>query len=106
MSEKSLFEAIFEAIGKIPKGKVATYGQISRLVGGCSARVVGYAMARISEDMKLPWHRVVNSKGRVSLKENDGGDIQREMLESEGVLFDETGKIDLKKFQWETFVSE
>lgn len=85
----------------VPRGRVATYGQIARLAGRSSARMVGYAMASVPPDSGVPWHRVVNGRGGISIR-SDGRpcDAQRQMLESEGVLFGPEGRIDLDAFGW------
>jgi methylated-DNA-protein-cysteine methyltransferase-like protein len=86
----------------IPRGRVATYGQIARLAKlGRQPRLVGYALAALPEDAKVPWHRVVNAQGRVSLRSTEGWDrLQRALLEREGVVFDARGRIDLAKRGW------
>ncbi|MGB2982579.1 MAG: MGMT family protein [Candidatus Bipolaricaulia bacterium] len=95
----SLYERIYEVVGRIPPGEVATYGQIARLAGiPKGARQVGYAMAALGRGRprpEVPWHRVVNAKGESSI----GGE-QVSRLEVEGVAFDERGRIDLKRFGW------
>jgi methylated-DNA-protein-cysteine methyltransferase-like protein len=95
----SLYEQIYEVTQQIPAGHVATYGQIARLAGiPKGARQVGYAMAALGRGRprpEVPWHRVVNAKGESSV----GGE-QVARLESEGVVFDERGRIDLKRFGW------
>jgi len=98
MSE-GLYERIYEVVGRIPAGKVATYGQVARLTGmPRGARQVGYAMAALGRGgprPEVPWHRVVNAKGASSL----GGE-QIARLEAEGVRFDD-GRIDLEVFGWD-----
>jgi methylated-DNA-protein-cysteine methyltransferase-like protein len=95
-----LYEKIYIVIRKIPRGKVATYGQIARLAGmGSHARLVGYALHALTPEKKVPWHRVVGAGGRISLG-GEGYSTQRKILESEGVEFDEKGKIPLKRFGW------
>ncbi|KPL19096.1 MAG: hypothetical protein AMJ92_05185 [candidate division Zixibacteria bacterium SM23_81] len=85
----------------IPRGRVATYGQIAAYVGHCSPRQVGYAMAALT-DADVPWQRVINSQGRISLPENSRGAIQqRDLLENEGIVFGRTGQVDLKRFGWD-----
>ncbi len=103
MKQKSeLYERIFSITKSIPSGKVATYGQIAKIVG-CSPRVAGYAMHSVSQEDEVPWFRVINSKGKISFPEgSEGYDEQRAILEAEGIVFDEKGKIDLTKFGWET----
>lgn len=95
------FERFYAVIKRIPKGKVATYGQIARLAGlPRHARQVGYALAAL-KDERLPWQRVVNASGEVSAREHPNSQqIQRVMLERERVAFDERGRIPLAAFQW------
>lgn len=94
------FEKIYEVVKSIPKGKVATYGQVALLAGNPRwARVVGYALHINPEPGIIPCHRVVNREGRVAPAFAFGGDeIQRKLLEEEGVVFEKDGRIDLKKF--------
>lgn len=97
-----LFDVIFEVVRSIPKGTVASYGQIAAVVGRCSPLMVGFAMAALPFDSDVPWHRVVNYQGRISSRGNgDGEQVQRILLEAEGILFDETGRIDLNRVRWE-----
>jgi methylated-DNA-protein-cysteine methyltransferase-like protein len=96
----SLTASVVQAIKRIPEGKVATYGQIAAMAGDPGAtRLVVWALRAYSDEEKLPWHRVVNSRGRVSLGGEDG-EIQRALLEREGVKFDEQGCVPLGLFQW------
>jgi methylated-DNA-protein-cysteine methyltransferase-like protein len=98
MSE--LYEKIYSVIRKIPRGKVATYGQIARLAGlGPNARLVGYALHALTPEKRVPWHRVVGAGGKISLG-GEGYSVQRKILEAEGVEFTENGKIPLKRFGW------
>lgn len=84
-------------VGRIPRGRVATYGQISRLVDGRLTPVgVGWAL-RAGED--LPWHRVVAAEGRIRTDGESPG-LQRSMLEAEGVRFLEDGRVDLGRHAW------
>ncbi len=92
---------IYTIVRQIPYGQVATYGQIARLVGRCSARLVGYAMAGLPFDSDVPWHRVINYKGRISPRAGIGSQLQRQRLEAEGVLFHPDGSIDLERFRWQ-----
>ncbi|MBQ4516010.1 MAG: MGMT family protein [Clostridia bacterium] len=94
------FEKIYEVVKSIPKGKVATYGQVALLAGNPRwARVVGYALHVNPEPGAIPCHRVVNREGRVAPGFAFGGeDVQRQLLESEGVIFEADGRIDLKKY--------
>ena len=89
-------------VSLIPVGKVATYGQIAQLAGlPKHARLVGYVLKHMDEDVDLPWHRVMNSQGRISLNKLDesANNIQQQKLLEEGVVVI-AGKVDLKKYQW------
>ena len=101
MSE--LYQRIYIVVRQIPTGKVSTYGQIAAIVGrGCTARQVGYAMAALrSDDKSVPWQRVINSQGEISLRPGGGGARQRGLLEAEGVEFDAGGRADFRRFGWE-----
>lgn len=94
------FEKIYEIVKTIPKGKVSTYGQVAHLAGNPRwARVVGYALHNNPDPASIPCHRVVNREGRVAPGFAFGGsDIQRQLLESEGIVFENDGTIDLKKY--------
>ena len=95
-------ERIVAVVKRIPKGKVATYGLVARIVGRCTARMVGYAMAALPEGSRVPWQRVINSQGMISARSHSDGDVrQRVLLEKEGVKFDAKGRVDLKVFQWQ-----
>ncbi len=95
------YEKIYAIVIRIPKGKVATYGQIARLAGlPGRARQVGYALNKTPTGRRLPWQRVVNAQGKVSLG-GQGKSEQRDLLEDEGVEFDEKGRIALKQYQWQ-----
>jgi len=94
------FEKIYEVVKTIPEGKVATYGQVALLAGNPRwARVVGYALHVNPEPGNIPCHRVVNREGKVAPGFAFGGEeIQRHMLESEGIVFELDGSIDLEKY--------
>ena len=96
----SVFERIYEVVQTIPKGRVATYGQVALLAGNPRwARVVGYALHVNPRPGEIPCHRVVNREGRVAPAFAFGGeDVQRQLLEAEGVMFETDGHIDLKKY--------
>lgn len=98
----SVFEKIYEVVCQIPKGKVATYGQVAMLAGNPRwARVVGYALHNNPKPIIIPCHRVVNREGRVAPAFAFGGeDVQRELLEKEGIIFEKDGTINLKKYGW------
>ena len=95
------YDRIYEVIRQIPPGKVATYGQIAKIVGECTPRMVGYALAALKPGSDIPWQRVINSQGKISLR-NDGSESieQRLLLVSEGVYFNDKGIVDLEKFGW------
>jgi methylated-DNA-protein-cysteine methyltransferase related protein len=102
MEPSSLYPRIYRAVRGIPRGRVATYGQIAALAGiPGHARQVGYALHRLQEGSGVPWHRVVNRLGRISLiSDPSAGTLQRALLESEGVAFDAAGAVPLKKYRW------
>ena len=96
---KNTFQKIYDIICTIPAGQVATYGQIATLAGyPRNARVVGYALHGLS-DMTIPWHRVVAKNGVLNMRCCTDGDIniQRILLEGEGVSFTLDGRVDLEK---------
>ena len=90
---------VWQVVDGIPPGHVLTYGEVARLAGmSRAARRVSQAMRRAPRGMKLPWHRVVNAQGKISLPPDSVGHRQqRERLEAEGVVFLD-GRIDLDKF--------
>jgi len=95
------YERIYEIVGKIPPGKVATYGQIAKIVGRCTARMVGYAMAALPPGGRVPWQRVINHKGEISTRSRgDGALRQRRLLQKEGIRFDSKGRVNLGKARW------
>lgn len=94
-----LYERIYAVVRQIPKGRVATYGQVAKVTGGCSARMVGYAMGALKEGSEVPWQRVINAKGKISIQ-GYGAAIQRQMLVEEGIIFNNQDQIDLKKFSF------
>ncbi|WP_026471902.1 MGMT family protein [Alkanindiges illinoisensis] len=102
--QPTIQQDIFQVVALIPYGKVATYGQVAALAGyPRHARLVGYALNRIlAPDSDLPWHRVINAQGRLSLHKLDihAEELQRFKLEQEGVVFAE-GRVNLKTFQWQ-----
>lgn len=102
-------QRVWEAVRRVPFGRVITYGQVAGLVGpppgvgpdvyqAWGARWVGSAMAACPED--VPWQRVINAQGKISLRPGAGGASQHELLRAEGVVFDASGRIDLKRFGW------
>lgn len=99
--EKNTFEKIYEVVKQIPKGNVATYGQVAALAGNRRwARVVGYALHANPSPDEIPCYRVVNREGRLSEAFAFGGrNRQQELLEQDGIEVVD-GKVDLKKVQW------
>jgi methylated-DNA-protein-cysteine methyltransferase related protein len=103
MSElPTLYDRIYAVVRQIPQGKVATYGQVAQIVGGCSARTVGYAMAALRNGTHpdVPWQRVINRLGRSSIHDPFGGALQHQILESEGVVFDKNDRINFDIYGW------
>lgn len=99
----SSYERIYAVVARIPAGRVATYGQVAAMAGlGKAARQVGYALHALPEGSTLPWHRVINARGEVSPRAMPGYDgWQRHLLQEEGVVFDDRGRVDLERFRWE-----
>ncbi len=95
------YRLIWEAVCHIPRGKVATYGEIARLAGFVGqARLVGYALHNTLPGFIVPWHRVINARGQISLPSNNGAHArQKKLLLREGIRF-QSGTIDLDKFGW------
>lgn len=93
---------IYRAVDRIPRGRVATYGQIAHLCGlPGHARQVGYAMNTLPEGSATPWQRVINAQGRVSTRALAGTEeCQERLLRREGVAFDGKGRISLERFGW------
>jgi len=100
----SRYTSIYSVVRKIPKGKVATYGQIADLANlPGQARLVGYALFQVDTQLSdVPWHRVINAKGEVSHSPLRRGNdyLQRSLLEDEGIQFNSNDKIDLKQYLW------
>lgn len=95
----TFFVRVYALVRQIPRGRVVTYGQIARALGAPgAARTVGWALRACDDD--LPWHRVVNAQGKISLRPTEGYHAQRARLREEGVRFDREGKIDLEKYGW------
>jgi len=100
-TKDSVYERIYEVVRRVPRGQVATYGQIAKIVDRCTARMVGYAMAALRGRTDVPWQRVINAKGEISTRSRgDGALRQRRLLEKEGIHFDQRGRVEFKKFRW------
>jgi methylated-DNA-protein-cysteine methyltransferase-like protein len=99
----SLWPRIYAVVARVPHGRVVTYGQVAALAGlPRQARLVGYAMHGLPDGSTLPWHRVINAQGKVSMRSFSGPSegLQRHLLEEEGVTFDDKERLSLKKFRW------
>lgn len=97
------YPSIYDVVRQIPEGKVATYGDIAALAGLPNhARLVGYALHALPIYTNVPWQRVINAQGKISLGRADiGGELQqRRLLEEEGVVF-LNGRVDLKVYRWQ-----
>ncbi len=96
----SRYQAIYSVVRRIPRGRVASYGQVARVAGLVNAaRQVGYALHALPSGSAVPWHRVLNAQGAVSLR-NHHALTQRLLLSREGVRFDARGRVDLARFAW------
>ena len=93
---------IWQVVAAIPKGKVTTYGAVAQKAGMYrAARRVGLALRGLPTNTRIPWHRVVNAQGRISLHERSvSHNTQRSRLENEGIVFRTNGTIDLRKYGW------
>ena len=103
MATSPSYTRIYAAVRRVPRGRVATYGQIAALAGlPGHARQVGYALHALPSTTAVPWHRVINAKGEVSLRSVQGYDQeQRLRLEREGVEFNARGRVDFTAVRWE-----
>lgn len=103
-SQPTLYQRIYSVVRQIPPGKVATYGQISRILGTCSAQMIGFALAALPKrpnDQDVPWQRVINAQGHISPHGfGYGSALQHQLLEEEGVIFNLDGSIDLNRWGW------
>ena len=98
----ALRDRIRDLIRRIPEGQVATYGQLAAWAGNPrAARVVVWVLRNAGDDQVLPWHRVINSRGRVSLPRGDGFELQRALLRDEGVAVSVDGRVDLDRYLWQ-----
>jgi len=98
----NFFDQIYLVVSQIPAGRVASYGQIAALLGRPrAARTVGWALASLGEEQAgvVPWHRVLNRAGVISLPRRFA-ELQRTLLEEEGVVFDEGGRVDMRVYGW------
>jgi methylated-DNA-protein-cysteine methyltransferase-like protein len=101
MTREGTWQRIYAVVRRVPRGRVATYGQVSRLAGLVNgARQAGYALHALPAHTAVPWHRVLGAVGRISLRDPGSAATQRLLLEREGVRFDAGGRVDLRTFQW------
>lgn len=98
MKKGTYYERVYDLVRLIPRGQVATYGQIADYIDGCTPRMVGYALFALAADSDVPWQRVVNAAGGISPRPGSGR--QRERLVAEGVVFSAAGRIDLRRYGW------
>ncbi len=100
----SFYSRVYEVVKKIPKGKVTTYGEIAAILNSPrAARAVGYALNALkkNESQFIPWQRVINAKGEISFKgDTIRANLQRKLLEQEGIVFNIVAQIDLARFGW------
>ncbi len=98
----NFYERVWGFVREVPRGRVVTYGQVAVELGAPStARAVGYALRALPPDTDVPWWRVINAKGGISLRgRGAGADLQRELLEEEGIPFSAAGTVDLRTYRW------
>lgn len=95
------FERVVMILRQVPPGRVVTYGAVAAMAGNArAARQVARVLHALADKEGLPWHRVVNAQGRISLRPGRGRELQRALLEEEGIEFDDGGGIDLQRFLW------
>jgi methylated-DNA-protein-cysteine methyltransferase related protein len=93
---------IYSVLRRVPRGRVVTYGQVATLAGlDGQPRLVGYALHALKPGTTLPWHRVINARGTVSIRSNGTASLsQRLLLEREGIAFDARGRVSLERYRW------
>ena len=107
MDSTSAQTRIYDVVCTIPRGAVATYGQVAALAGlERRARMVGQALRALAggtdeTGRDVPWHRVINAQGRISLAGTTAGEMQRQLLAAEGILLDARGRVDLARYRWQ-----
>ncbi len=107
MVNNTAYARIWNIVARIPRGRVATYGQISQLAGlGNRARLVGYALYRSPSERELAWHRVINAQGKIAFPaHSDMHARQKALLQSEGIKFD-GDRVDLDVYRWRPFARD
>ena len=99
---RSVHQRIYDAVRRVPMGRVATYGQVASLAGlPGQARLVGYALHNLPDDSDVPWHRVISARGQISTPRHEyAAAAQHALLKEEGVVFDAQEKVNLSRYQW------
>ena len=107
MGRADAYQRIYRVVRRIPRGRVATYGQVARLAGLAGhARQVGYALHALPDDSDVPWQRVINARGEISRRVEPGWEgLQRSLLEAEGICFDGRQRVALSRFGWRPAVA-
>lgn len=101
MENDSFSQRVIQVIAAIPCGTVATYGDVARLAGSPrAARQVGGVLRRLPAESRLPWYRIINRHGHISLQEDDLL-RQRDALEAEGIEISDDGQVDLARYRWQ-----
>ncbi len=101
MQPDPIYLRIYLVVRQIPRGRVATYGQIGAIVGVSTPRMVGYALASLPAGSDVPWQRVINAQGKISLRaDSSENHLQRQLLEEEGIHFDAQKRVDFRRFRW------
>ncbi|HEY7473117.1 MAG TPA: MGMT family protein [Gemmatimonadota bacterium] len=98
----SFYDAVYRMVRRVPRGRVTTYGHVAALCGKPrAARTVGWALHALPEGSDVPWHRVINARGGISIsKVGLPPELQRALLEAEGVEFGDDGGVDLRTWGW------
>lgn len=98
----SFSESVYTTVRRIPHGRVVSYGDVAAMLGKPrAARGVGWALNTLDDESDVPWWRVINRRGEISIRHPDFSvRVQRALLEDEGVLFDDAGRVDLARFGW------
>jgi methylated-DNA-protein-cysteine methyltransferase-like protein len=97
------YDEVYALVRRIPPGRVTTYGAVAWMLGHPrGARAVGYALRALPDGTDVPWQRVINAEGRISLKSRHPEETnqQRELLENEGIVFDADDRVDFGRFLW------
>ena len=100
---KGFHQRVYETVSQVPIGRVTTYGDVATVLGSPRvARHVGWALAAlVDETNTVPWQRVINAQGRISFKgQTVRAELQRRLLEQEGIVFDSKGRVELKRLRW------